>query len=171
MKKYAKRIIIGTIILAVLAAVYLYTDGFKGKSDAYAEDFVKVSLVRVVDGDTIVVLLDGGEIKVRFIGVDAPESVHDDETQNTEEGRLAAEYLKSLIVAGDTLYLQYDDERTDVYGRTLAYVWTANEVDITNEEDIAECMLNAVMVKAGFAKSAEYPPNTRYSNLFRRLEE
>lgn len=170
MKRHFKRIIVGAIILAVLAAVYLLTDGFKGKKDTKVNDFTEVSLVRVVDGDTIVVALDGVEIKVRFIGVDAPESVHGDETQNTEEGRLAAEYLKSIVEAGDTLYLQYDEERMDVYGRTLAYVWTENEVDITSETNVGKYMLNAIMVKAGFAKPAEYPPNTRYQNVFMGLE-
>ena len=171
MKRHLKRIIIGAIILAALALVYLFTDGFKGQNDAAAKDFTAVRLVRVVDGDTIVVKLEDEEIKVRFIGVDAPESVHSDESENTPEGELAAEYLKSIVRAGDTLYLQYDEERTDVYGRTLAYVWMSNEVDITSEAEIAKYMLNAIMVKAGFAKAAEYPPNTRYQNVFKGLAE
>ena len=171
MKRHLKRIIVGAIILAILAMVYLFTDGFKGKEDAAENDFTAVSLVRVVDGDTIVVKLDDEEIKVRFIGVDAPESVHSDESANTPEGELAAEYLKSIVKAGDTLYLQYDEERTDVYGRTLAYVWTDDKVDITSEANIAKYMLNAIMVKAGFAKAAEYPPNTRYQNAFKGLEK
>lgn len=171
MKRHLKRIIIGAIILAVFALVYLFNDGFKGQNDVAAKDFATVSLVRVVDGDTIVVKLGGEEIKVRFIGVDAPESVHSDESENTPEGELAAEYLKSIVKAEDTLYLQYDKERTDVYGRTLAYVWTDDKVDITSEADIAKYMLNAIMVKAGFAKAAEYPPNTRYQNAFKGLEK
>ena len=171
MKRHLKIIIIGAIILAVFALVYLFNDGFKGKNDVAAKDFTAVRLVRVVDGDTIVVELNGEEIKVRFIGVDAPESVHSDESENTPEGELAAVYLKGIVKAGDTLYLQYDEERTDVYGRTLAYVWTSKAVDITREADIAKYMLNAIMVKAGFAKPYEYPPNTRYQNVFKGLED
>ena len=171
MKRHLKRIIIGAIILAVLATVYLFTDGFKGKEDAVENDFTAVRLVRVVDGDTIVVKLDEEEIKVRFIGVDAPESVHSDESENTPEGELAAEYLKSIVKAEDTLYLQYDEERIDVYGRTLAYVWMEDKVDITNEADAVKYMLNAIMVKAGFAEPYEYPPNTRYQNVFKGLAE
>ena len=171
MKRHLKRIIIGAVMLAVLAVAYELTDGFEGKNDVTEKDFTEVVLVRIVDGDTIVAALDGEEIKVRFIGVDAPESVHSDESQNTKEGELAAEYLKSIVNVGDMLYLQYDKELTDVYGRTLAYVWTEDEVDINSESDIGKYMLNAVMVKDGFAKAAEYPPNTRYQYVFKGLEK
>lgn len=172
MKRHLKRIIIGAVILAVLGVVYILSNGFGGKKRSDNNgDFVAVTLVRVVDGDTIVVALDGFDIKVRFIGIDAPESVHSDESENTPEGEHAAEYLKSIVKAGDTLYLQYDEERTDVYGRTLAYVWINDKVDITSEADIEKYMLNAIMVKAGFARPVEYPPNTRYQNVFKGLED
>ncbi len=172
MKRHLKRIIIGAVILAALVAVYILSNGFGEKKRSEKNgDFVAVTLVRVVDGDTIVVALNGENIKVRFIGVDAPESVHSDESMNTEEGVLATEYLKSLLKEDDTLYLQYDVERTDTYGRTLAYVWTSGEVDIKKEADIEKYMLNAILVKEGFARPSEYPPNTRYHNVFKGLEE
>lgn len=170
MKRHLKRIIVGAVLLAVLGTIYILSNGFNWKklSDNNG-DFVAVTFVRVVDGDTIAVTLNGENIKVRFIGVDAPESVHSDESKNTENGEFATEYLKSLLKAGDTLYIQYDVERTDIYGRTLAYVWTDDKVDITNKMDIEKYMLNAIMVKAGFAKPVEYPPNTRYQNVFKGL--
>ena len=69
MKRHLKRIIIGAIILAVFALVYLFNDGFKGKNDAAAKDFATVSLVRVVDGDTIVVKLDEDMLKDINLGL------------------------------------------------------------------------------------------------------
>lgn len=51
-------------------------------------------VVRVVDGDTLLCLIDGEERYVRLIGVDAPESVSPDESKNCDEGKLAAEYTR-----------------------------------------------------------------------------
>lgn len=129
-----------------------------------------VTLVRVVDGDTIVVNKDGEDIKVRFIGVDAAESVHSDETLNTEEGVVAADYLKSIISAGDRLYIQLDVDEYDVYDRTLAYVWISNEVDINSKADVEKYMLNGIMVSKGYAVAKRYPPNIKYAEMFEDLE-
>lgn len=172
MKRYLKRVILGTLILAVLIAVYNFNDGFGVKKHFVEDNFLlETTFVRVVDGDTIVVELNGENIKVRFIGVDAPESVHSDESKNTEEGEFAAKYLESILNGKDTLYIQYDVEQSDVYGRTLAYVWISDKVDITCDTDVENYMLNAMLVKAGVAKAADYPPNTRYQYIFHALQE
>jgi micrococcal nuclease len=67
-----------------------------------------------VDGDTVVL---EGEIKIRYIGVDTPESTTSVECYGPE----AAEFNKSLV-EGKVVTLEYDEECTDKYGRTLAYV-------------------------------------------------
>lgn len=89
--------------------------------------FGAYDVVRVVDGDTIVVLIDGQERKIRMIGIDAPESVHPDQTRNTEQGKSAADFTAELL-NGKQVYLEYDTDRTDDYGRTLAYVWIAQRI-------------------------------------------
>lgn len=172
MRRRLKSFVLGMLIIAALIAVYFFYDDFDIKK--YLQEdvcFVETEFVRVVDGDTIVVKLDGENVKVRFIGVDAPESVHSDESKNTAEGELASEYLKNLLDKTDKLYLQYDVEQTDIYGRTLAYVWVSDKVDITCDADVENYMLNAMLVKAGFAKAADYPPNTRYQYIFHALQE
>ena len=62
------------------------------ENDEQSQSLVEVSLVRVVDGDTYVVDLDGKETKVRLIGIDTPESVAPDSYQEkmyqVEEGSL-----------------------------------------------------------------------------------
>ena len=62
------------------------------------------------------------ELRVRLIGIDAPESANEDEEKNTEEGITATEYTRSILLNKD-VFLEYDKELIDKYGRTLAYIW------------------------------------------------
>ncbi|MEX0585134.1 MAG: thermonuclease family protein, partial [Pirellulales bacterium] len=81
------------------------------------------------------------ELRVRLLGVDAPESVH---PQRPVEpgGPEASELAKKLVAeGGDQVRLQFDKERLDRYGRTLAYVW------------IQDKMLNEELIRAGVARA------------------
>lgn len=130
-----------------------------------------VTLKRVVDGDTIVVLKSNQEeIRVRMIGVDTPESVHPDETKNTTEGDVASAYTKSQLKQGQTLYLEYDEEPLDRYGRTLAYVWLQKDIDSTDLNDIQTKMYNAKLIIDGYAVAKRFPPNTKYATIFESLK-
>lgn len=129
-----------------------------------------VTLEKVVDGDTIVVNINGSSEKVRFIGIDTPESVHADESKNNIYGQMASDYTKELLSGVTTLYLTYDEEKTDQYDRTLAYVWLS-EPDTVEEKEIENQMLNAVLVKNGYAYNKVYMPNTKYANLFESLRK
>ena len=86
-------------------------------------DLDKAEVVRVVDGDTVVVKIDGSDFKLRLIGVDTPESVASKEyldrtgKENTESGKTASEYTKSLLPEGTIVYLEKDVSDTDRYGR------------------------------------------------------
>src|SRR5574339_522703 len=59
---------------------------------------------------------------------------------------------------GDTIYVQLRDR----YGRLLAYVWT-------RRSDGGEVMVNAELVRLGYAAVMTVPPNVRHAALFRRL--
>ena len=83
---------------------------------APAGSFAQV-VERVVDGDTLIVRDVG---RVRLIGVDTPESVHPNRPVEFF-GREASAFTKRLV-AGKRVRLEYDQRRTDRYGRTLAYV-------------------------------------------------
>lgn len=138
-----------------------------GTESANSADLV--TLERVVDGDTIVVqYTDGASATVRLIGIDAPESVHDDPEKNTEEGRVASEYLKSLLIEGQALYLTKDVSNTDKYDRLLRYVWLNPPKEDTS---FAQICLNAKLVVDGYAQAKDYPPNSKYSAAFAELEE
>ena len=84
-------------------------------------DRTEAQVVHVVDGDTIDVRIDGKEYRVRYIGIDTPETVHP--TRGEEPyGREASNRNKQLV-SGQTVYLEQDVSETDRYGRLLSYVW------------------------------------------------
>lgn len=105
-------------------------------------------MVRVTDGDTIHVLIDGVEEIVRFIGIDAPEdgACYSDEA-TAELGR--------LIKPGRTIWLEHDVSERDRYERLLAYVWLVRGSDNPTPE-----LVNERLVRTGFARAAVYPPDT-----------
>ena len=114
----------------------------------------KYPVAGVVDGDTIKVSIDGEPVTVRLAGIDAPESVHPDRERNVPEGLLSSRYLKDLL-EGETVYLEYDADTTDGYGRTLAYVWLN-----------PERMVNLMVIENGFAEPFPVEPNVRYRHDF-----
>lgn len=115
-------------------------------------------VVRVVDGDTIIVNYNGKDERVRLIGVDTPESVHPDKSKNSTEGITASNFTKSKL-EGQAIGLEFDVQKRDRYGRLLAYVWLGNE------------MFNKTLLTEGYAKIATYPPNVKYVDDFKALQE
>lgn len=117
-------------------------------------------VIRVVDGDTFIVDVNGTETKVRLIGVDTPESVATGENayKNCDEGKEASDFTKSLI-EGKIVKLEYDIDKTDDYGRTLAYAYL---------EDGS--MLNKVLLEKGYARLMTIQPNVKYANDFVQIQ-
>lgn len=112
---------------------------------------------RVVDGDTIVVILDGKKEKVRMIGIDTPESVHPDKSRNTPMGKIASKYTKDNL-EGKYVALETDVQERDKYGRILAYVY------------IDDKMFNKTLLEEGLAKLMTIPPNVKYADDFKKIE-
>lgn len=125
-----------------------------------SQERILAELLRVVDGDTIVVDIDGEEFKIRLIGIDTPESVHSDSSRNNEYGQMASDYTKELLADQETVWIEYDQEAEDRYGRQLGYVWLDPDA-----EDL-QYMVNYILVANGYAINKEYPPNTRYAGYF-----
>lgn len=107
----------------------------------------------VVDGDTIV--LDGNE-KVRLIGVDTPE-IKDTRKPVQYFGQEAYRFTKSLV-EGKKVRLEYDWEKKDKYGRTLAYVYLEDGT-----------FLNAEIIKQGYGFAYTRFP-FKYLEEFRQYE-
>lgn len=109
-------------------------------------------VVRVIDGDTIVVALDGQNERVRYIGIDTPEM--NDERPAIRRRAVAARGANARLVAGRRVRLELDAERRDRFGRLLAYVW------------VGDTMVNEALVRAGHAAPYTVPPNVRYADRF-----
>lgn len=134
-------------------------------------EFTESTLVRVVDGDTIVVNISGEDKKVRLIGINTPESVAPENyrNENTAEGIAASDYVKDMLSDVKTVYLQKDKSETDRYGRLLRYVWLEKPKDPHSMEEVAEKMLNGILVLEKVAEPVEYAPDTAYADMFDEL--
>ena len=113
-------------------------------------------VVRVVDGDTIHVRIGARVEKVRYIGVNTPE-VHHPRKGEEPGGREAAEVNRRLV-EGKRVRLELDVQERDRYGRLLAYVW------------VGDVMVNAELVRLGYAQVMTIPPNVRYQEIFVKLQ-
>lgn len=107
-------------------------------------------VVRVIDGDTIVVEIGGQTYRLRYIGIDAPEP-------DQPHGPEAAEQ-NAAMVSGRIVELEKDVSEVDQYGRLLRYVW------------IGDMMVNRELVCQGYATAATYPPDVKYQALFLQCE-
>lgn len=135
------------------------------------EELDKVTVTKVIDGDTISCVRENEEeeFKVRFNLIDTPESVHIDESRNNDYGIMASDFTKSLIKEGDTVYLEYDVEKNDIYNRTLAYVWLSDDVNTDLKSDIEKYMANAIILRNGYARVYSFN-NVKYLELFKMYE-
>lgn len=114
------------------------------------------TVVRVVDGDTIVINRGWGEERVRYIGIDTPETVHPTEPVEWM-GKEASEANRALV-EGRQVFIETDVSEVDQYGRLLRYVWVQNGPSWT--------LVNFMLVAAGFATVSTYPPDVKYANAF-----
>lgn len=119
------------------------------------ESFVgEYKVARVIDGDTIEI--EGGE-RVRYIGIDAPETV-DPEKPVECFGREATDGNKKLV-EGKMVRLEKDATDRDKYNRLLRYAY------------VGDTFVNLELVKLGFATAAAYPPDTKYQKEFSSAEQ
>jgi micrococcal nuclease len=110
----------------------------------------------VVDGDTIDVLIDGTEERIRFTGIDTPEKARLDTGAPAEcFGDEATAFTESLLPVGTPVRLERDVVGRDDYGRILAYVYRAGDGIFVNYE----------IVRQGYAMPLTIPPNETHADL------
>jgi micrococcal nuclease len=92
----------------------------------------------VVDGTTLVTLVDGKELTVRLIGVDTPEP-SDPQEAVADYGEQSLRFVKDML-GGKSVFLEYepDSARLDKVGRTLAYVYRSPDRLFVNQEIIRQ---------------------------------
>ncbi len=121
---------------------------------------LEAQVVDVINGDTIEILLaDGTREKVRYIGVDTPETRHPRKGLECF-GKEATAFNKSLVL-GKRVWLELDAQERDRYGRLLAYVWLDPQ---------KQRMANALLLAEGYAQISTIPPNVKYAELFQKLQ-
>lgn len=120
----------------------------------------------VIDGDTLK-LSDGR--KIRLLLVDTPESALNSKLYRDarkekipinkiiEKGLDSKEFTRKLV-EGKNVTLKYDKSRTDLHGRTLAYVYTDDGMFL-NEELIRTCHARPMYVW----------PNDKFRKRFEEL--
>ena len=112
-------------------------------------------MLRIVDGDTLVIDLAGKPTKVHLSGVDTPERVH---LTNPVEafGKEASRFTTSLL-KDQSVHLEHDQQKTGKYGRTLAYLFRAK----------VGLFVNAKINRQGFGHAyTKYPFKAKYMELF-----
>ncbi|WP_305142872.1 thermonuclease family protein [Kocuria marina] len=106
---------------------------------------------RVVDGDTLDATIAGKSTRVRLLNINTPEVARDGQPGECLADEATAK-LEDLLPKGTTIHLDYDVERTDRYGRTLARV--------TRDDDGLNA--NQALVKAGLATPMTVGANSTY---------
>jgi len=117
---------------------------------------------RVIDGDTVE--LEDGKI-VRYIGIDAPELHHP--TKSVQCFASASAEFNKKLVEGKNVRLEKDVSETDKYKRLLRYVYLI-ENQVSSSSGL---FVNEYLVKEGYAYAATFPPDVKYSELFRQTQE
>ena len=127
------------------------------KSSPAAKTARTATVLRVVDGDTILVRGTGGRNeRVRYIGVDTPESVKPNSPVECF-GHEASDFNKSLV-QGKRVRLVPDHEAEDKYGRSLAFVY------------VGDTLVQSELLRNGYARTLEIAPNTSKAAYFAGLE-
>ena len=146
---------------AVIAASLLLTAGGCGSGEAGPGDEIDGTVSRIVDGDTIVADLGGTEERVRYIGIDTPESVKPNAPVDCF-GPEASKENERLLPSGSSVRLVVGAEPRDRYGRLLAYVYR-------KDQGGKELFVNAELVRLGYADTLVFPPNTSHAGEFAQL--
>ena len=111
--------------------------------------FQTATVVRVIDGDSIEVRLDGKLFEVRYIGVNTPEYYSKD-----RPAAIHATQANEALLSDKEVFLFRDVSEIDKYNRLLRYVFTD------------DAFVNLELVKLGYAESRAYPPDISCQDLF-----
>ncbi|MCT1608045.1 thermonuclease family protein [Nesterenkonia massiliensis] len=139
---------LGVVILGILAAAVIswwqHEDELRDYTDGQSAE-----VVSIVDGDTLVVDIDGTQERVRLLNIDTPESVHPHQPVECL-GPESTQRMQELVSPGEELRLEFDEDLRDRYERLLAAVY------------VEDLFINEQMAREGFGEPAYYAPNDRF---------
>ena len=132
---------------------------FFAQAQLQENTWYKVS--KITDGDTFYVTTSSSEnYKIRLIGIDAPETRNVGVKVRKEYFGTEAKIFVTQLLKNKKVKLTFDVQKTDRYGRVLAYVYLENGV-----------FLNQYLVENGFAVVATFPPNVKFVEVFTKAEK
>lgn len=149
---------LGATIATIMSLGLVLTACTPASSPNKSSDESAATVVRIIDGDTIVANISGTDTTVRFLNIDTPETKHPEKPVECL-GQEATEFTQSLLAPGDKITLAYDIERLDPYGRTLAGVYKD------------EKLVNAQIAAAGLGVAVIFQPNERFYAEVKAAEE
>lgn len=147
------------IIIAFLLSIMTAWVGWGEVSPVSAPDVPSTTtahVVRVIDGDTIVVEIEGVQETVRYIGIDTPEPYRDGQPACFSS---EASVRNVELVAGREVLLIADSEDRDRYDRLLRYVY------------VDKLFVNEQLMIEGYATTLSIPPNTTHAASFQAAKE
>ncbi|MFJ6001703.1 thermonuclease family protein [Arthrobacter sp. NPDC092385] len=145
-RRLAPAIILTATVLASTLTACTGSDASGGTPS----DYQAGTVVRVIDGDTLVINFDDEDQTVRLLNVDTPETKHPDKPVECL-GLEATEKLESLTPPGTKVALDFDVERTDKYDRVLAAVFIEDQT-----------LVNAELARIGLGVPILIEPNRKY---------
>lgn len=120
---------------------------------------ISAKVVRVIDGDTIDVSQNGKIVKVRLLGINAPETVGQNKSGECF-GPEASERLRAVLNGGEVrLETDPSQDLRDKYGRFLAYVFLPNDANV-----------GELMIEKGFAREYTYTRPYEFQKEFKKAE-
>ena len=132
---------------------------FLAQAQLQENAWYKVS--KITDGDTFYVITSSSEkFKIRLIGIDAPETRNVGVKVRKEYFGKEAKIFVTNLLKNKKVKLTFDVQKTDRYGRILAYVYLENGV-----------FLNQYLVENGFAVVSTFPPNVKFVEVFTKAEK
>lgn len=161
------------LVLILFIIVYLFlqpneSNGKKANNDSFYE---VANVKRVVDGDTAIITIKNKDYRVRFIGINTPEyNLSEDIIEPL--GKEASEYTSNLI-ENKLVYLEKDISDIDQHGRLLRYLWIkpAEDPKYPSDEEIESQMVNAILIKEGYAIAKTYKPDIKYQSSLNTIEK
>ncbi len=126
-------------------------------------DLQQCSVLKINDGDTIVADCNSQLTRIRMLGIDAPE------LSQEPWGLKSKEFTATKLKPNQIIYLDFEADHYDKYGRTLAYIfWNAKSLEEPKVNDLV--LLNAELLANGLAQIYLWPNNRKYSTLLKSAE-
>ncbi len=152
MKRF-KSILLLVLIIILLLPVYSFS------SNEIIEEKIEVTYKRIVDGDTAIFIINGEDTRVRFIGINTPESVAEDKPVE-KYGKEASEFADNKLTNASKIEIEYEPkaDKQDKFGRELAWIWVDGN------------LLEELLIKEGLATTYLLKDNYKYASTLKTAE-